>query len=603
MTKHACFWALAVFAFWLPGAGRADLIEAVTEDITQARGRELGKGGPDCQSLANVSAPQPVRAGRTAFQHRVMRCGERSELAMRKTVIGQTYWYGWSLFLPADLGSGGICAQWATYPKKPGRTFPRKGSGSYLIVTGDTLVLRFQHKGSGATDAVCEEIPLGKLSELKNKWIDFVLHVKWTGDDDGFLKLWMSTGSTYADPKINYKGPTYWNDEGDGPYFKMGRYNGDPGWKGAEPGIWYTDEYRLGDAKATFSDVAPPKAVGPYTLPAAATLPAPLSAARFAHPGMLNSAAELAFIKAQVKAGAALWKAAYAELVAVKPLDHAPKPVAEVSLGEKGAGHAALQASAKAVYAAAVLWSVTGEKAYAKQAIAICNAWSHTLKAFLRPDRDMLAIGEEFTPMVWGAEIIRHTDAGWAAADVARFENLLRDVVWPVVKNGGPATYPGNWHAWANVSMFSIAIFTGDRAKLDHATAFWKHTLATYVAPTGKCGETCRDLVHSQMGLGALAYAAEMAWHQNIDLYGHLDNRLLQGAEYHATLLLGEKVSPPLDCPINYPDYYPIWEPIYNHYHRRKGLAAPKTEKLLLPRRPEHMYYSWNTLTHGGVPR
>jgi len=26
------------------------------------------------------------------------------------------------------------------------------------------------------------------------KWVDFVMHVKWTGDSDGFLKLWVKEG-------------------------------------------------------------------------------------------------------------------------------------------------------------------------------------------------------------------------------------------------------------------------------------------------------------------------------------------------------------------------------------------------------------------------
>ncbi len=87
--KQTKLWALLLI-FWTPLPARSGIIEAVTETVAQARGREQGKGGPECQSLAGVSAPAaPVRAGKIAFQHRVMRCGERSELAMRKTKIGE----------------------------------------------------------------------------------------------------------------------------------------------------------------------------------------------------------------------------------------------------------------------------------------------------------------------------------------------------------------------------------------------------------------------------------------------------------------------------------------------------------------------------------
>lgn len=47
-----------------------------------------------------------------------------------------------------------------------------------------------------------------------------------------------------------------------------------------------------------------------------------------------------------------------------------------------------------------------------------------------------------------------------------------------------------------------------------------------YITPCGECGETKRDLFHSQFGLGGLIQLAEMAWQQGVDLYSYRNNIL-----------------------------------------------------------------------------
>lgn len=93
--------------------------------------------------------------------------------------------------------------------------------------------------------------------DLKGTWIDFVQHAKWTGNADGFVRLWIKVGEGDYKQVVDYAGVTWWNDEGDGPYFKMGLYTGDPGWQGRSPAVVYTYEYRLGSADAGFEVVAP----------------------------------------------------------------------------------------------------------------------------------------------------------------------------------------------------------------------------------------------------------------------------------------------------------------------------------------------------------
>jgi hypothetical protein len=241
--------------------GHAAIIESCTEDIADARGRESdrSKGGPEHNTLSNIHSP--VRAGKTAFRHWVNQRGERSELAMSRTEIGRSYWYGWSMLLPDDFdhrGSDTIVMQLASWPTPRNGRFPHSANGPYLEIKPDgRLIMHLQHKGE-EKDMVCDDFEIvDDVSRLKGIWVDFIMHAKWTGDQDGFLRLWLRAGESNYSQKVNYDGRTWWNDEDTGPYFKMGAYMGEPGWKGPGSRTVFTDEYRLGDEESSFNDVDP----------------------------------------------------------------------------------------------------------------------------------------------------------------------------------------------------------------------------------------------------------------------------------------------------------------------------------------------------------
>lgn len=239
---------------------RNHLIESVTDDPGDARGREYtgSKGGPECNQLTRVDTP--VRAGSSAFRHWVSTCGERSELAMARTEISGTYWYGWSMLLPEDFdhqGSNSHVMQMNTWPSPRDGKFPCGGNGHKITIRSSGLMEFDLQRAGVQRDSECEKFPLGSVQQMKGKWIDFVMQGRWTGDADGFLKLWIRVGSAGYRQVIDYRGRTWWNDEDRGPYFKMGAYMGDPGWKGPPSRTLYTDEYRLGSSDARFEDVAP----------------------------------------------------------------------------------------------------------------------------------------------------------------------------------------------------------------------------------------------------------------------------------------------------------------------------------------------------------
>ena len=93
------------------------------------------------------------------------------------------------------------------------------------------------------------------------------------------------------------------------------------------------------------------------------------------------------------------------------------------------------------------------------------------------------------------------------------------------------------------------------------------------------------------MGIGLMGAICEMAWKQGDDLYGYDDNRFLAGCEYVAKYNLGEDV--PFQAvvvnkkhytavsPLARGDIRPVWALVYNHYVKRKGLAAPYTTRMM----------------------
>lgn len=78
-----------------------------------------------------------------------------------------------------------------------------------------------------------------------------------------------------------------------------------------------------------------------------------------------------------------------------------------------------------------------------------------------------------------------------------------------------------------------MAVYEENQERFSIGIKAFKEHLPVYVLESGKSGETCRDLVHTQYGLAAFLQSAEIAWKQGIDLYSEREERLLKGAEFH----------------------------------------------------------------------
>ena len=357
----------------------------------------------------------------------------------------------------------------------------------------------------------------------------------------------------------------------------------------------------------------------------------------FRHPGVLVNRDQLDFVKAQVTAGAPPWKAAFdkARTSGLGSLAYTPHPHDSVGCGavsNPDIGCSDEKNDAAAAYTQALLWYLSGNETYAKNAVAILNAWSAVMKVHYLSNAPLQSgwCGSLFPR---AAEIMRYTYSGWAAADIQRFSSMLNGAYVPYIIDGSCSN--GNWELAMIEALTNIGVFLDDTTMFNKAVSMWRARVPAYfylatdgplpVPPAncgttsatalssfwygqttfadGLCQETCRDFGHTQYGLASTINAAETALNQGVDLYGEQSKRIIAAMELHAGIIVGQPV-PSWLCGGN-PSVStsPMWEIGYNHYHNRMGFALPFTNTLIGRIRPtgtdHHM--DWETLTHAQV--
>lgn len=215
-----CLWALMmILAAALPAVGQTADPEAL----------EHGDFGPFMRSLNDKPhgfsvVPDPTGSAPTPmverFEVRPGDCGrhpgwddcatdrERSELGERKktTGPGEEWWYGWSLYLPADDPD----------------IFPAKVTLGQFHQAKSHVIWRFQLAGDGLSlkDHVSgrdrrthDVIP---EADLRGRWHRFEVQARWSRDADGFLRVWVN-----GTQKVAYSGRTM---TAKAVYFKYGVY-------------------------------------------------------------------------------------------------------------------------------------------------------------------------------------------------------------------------------------------------------------------------------------------------------------------------------------------------------------------------------------------
>lgn len=351
----------------------------------------------------------------------------------------------------------------------------------------------------------------------------------------------------------------------------------------------------------------------------------------FVHPGILVNGAQLQEIKRRVAAGIEPQKSAFEALKTSKwgALDYTPKPRETVECGSNSNpdfGCKDEQADSEAAYGQALLWAITGNEAYAKNAVRILDAWSSTLKGGHTNNNGQVQASWTGDVFPRAAEIIRGTYKGWSDAKVAQFQNMLRTQFLPTLIHG--TCENGNKELTMSEALINVGVFLDDRSVYDLGVKMWRGRAPAYiylksdgakpVEPVG-CGvalwgnkgytpelvdgllqETARDSQHANMALAGMVDAAETARQQGLDLYAEQGKRIVAAMEYQAQFLPPNGAKPPEKLEFN---LHPTWEIAYNHFHDRLGEKLPKMAAVIPTNRPTGVnhHMAWETLTHAGL--
>lgn len=359
--------------------------------------------------------------------------------------------------------------------------------------------------------------------------------------------------------------------------------------------------------------------------------PNALSPAGFRHPGVLVNRAQLDLIKQRVSDGAEPQKSAFAAVLAspLGDLGYMPKPRATVECGsysKPDLGCKDEQADSAAAYTQALLWTITGNARYARNAVRIMNAWATTLTGGHTNKNG--PVQAAWCAEVWprAAEIIRATFDGWAPEDIAKFQTMLRTQYVPSLIDGSDEN--GNKELSMSEALINIGVFNDDCATFDAGVKMWRGRAPAYIylktdGPTpvlpangkpaiwgnkghttpyvdGLLQETCRDSNHANLAFSAMVNAAETARLQGLDLYAEQGARIMAAMEFQAQFLAPNHAPVPENLEFN---KHPTWEIAYNHFHTRLGLALPKMAAVIPTNRPTgwNHHMAWETLTHGEV--
>lgn len=342
------------------------------------------------------------------------------------------------------------------------------------------------------------------------------------------------------------------------------------------------------------------------------------SPAAFRHPGVFSSQAELDFIKAAVAANAGSPLVAGYNVLANDSrgsLSYNPEPYAVVHVLASGISpeEDAFRRDAHATYAQAIKWVVTGNVAYKNKAIQIMNAWSGVFQSLSttsdKPNQPTLEASWALPIWVAGAEIIKTYNngaAGWAAADVTRFNTFVRRVLTYV---NGPIYQTANWLISKDLSLLSAGVFLNDAALYNSG---YNHVTGQIdqITTTGEIPELYRDFVHSQYVLIGFAQCAEVAHQQGDDALfnrksGASQPRILLGAEAYVKGLLGTG-TPNYQSASAWARKSAPYEILLARY-TQLGLSVPQTRNYVLNQNRsetavEDHFVGWLSATHSQVP-
>ena len=293
----------------------------------------------------------------------------------------------------------------------------------------------------------------------------------------------------------------------------------------------------------------------------------------FVHPGISYTQGDLDRMKAMVEAGREPWKRCFDGLRFSRWAS--PGVFARGRGAGLGSFNNTIGFDGRHAHDQALMYRLTGDEGYARRARDLVNS-SVNYRDVWATGTPALDNGKIFL-LVEAAELIRDFPE-WAEADKEKFRKVLRDVFYPVIKNGDSNRW-GNQGLSAFKGCLAIAIFLDDAKMYDRVWNYltgrrhrpddepypgggvwvpgwpaqfcdwlitrtgrrgfgneedWMYdeVLPFYIYKNGQCQESCRDQAHATYGLFNYVAIADIFWSQGDDLYGALDNRILTGIEW-----------------------------------------------------------------------
>lgn len=316
------------------------------------------------------------------------------------------------------------------------------------------------------------------------------------------------------------------------------------------------------------------------------------AAKNFVHPGIPFTRSDIDLLKANITREP--WKTGYAKLSAdgKSSLDYGMQgPFVTVSRAPN-LNNTAWKNDMVAIYNLTLMWVFSGNDAYAAKATDMLDKWAVTNTVWSGSE-NLLDIGDYAPFVVPAADILKSMYSGWTVANTTHVNSYFANVLYPT--SGVP--YPlrdNNKGALQSKTALSIAAFLNDETKWNNAIEGFRIDAGGGLRcslPNGEVGDAGRDN-HWLVQASALAWGAEVAWKQGVDMFAELDNRLLAISElYNKYAFVGDTMT---FIPFGgYAAYWGNWgiQPgmrnqdfmnsiIHSAYALRKGIPTPWTDKM-----------------------
>jgi len=184
-------------------------------------------------SLVSVAGMRGVRLHTEPGDSNIngSRTAERDDLTLDQATSdcyeGREHWWAHSVLFPADYVDppestasswnwGGVADFHNSAPGDWQASFQVNAMPVTAISSDRPTGLSFQIAHGNRTKPTLYNAPIGPV--VRNVWYNFVYHVKWTSQTDGFFDAWVN-----GVRKMVYRGPTLY--PGQGCYFKLANYH------------------------------------------------------------------------------------------------------------------------------------------------------------------------------------------------------------------------------------------------------------------------------------------------------------------------------------------------------------------------------------------